>query len=81
MVDLVLSRIASSLKEAWFGVHLCLIPLLPRQNWGGKLAQFERVILRPAGTSLFVDRSYDKPAEAPNVGNVCWAALRVTKNA
>ena len=29
IVDLVLARIASSMKEGWFGAHLCLIPLQP----------------------------------------------------
>ena len=81
MVDLALARIASSLVEDWFGAHLCMIPLLPRKNWSGKLAPFERVILWPAGAALFAGRISGKLGEAPNVENARWAAFRITKNA
>ena len=57
MVDLVLTRIASSMKEDWLGAHLWLLPSLPWKSWGGKLAPFERVLSWPASTLLFVDTS------------------------
>ena len=81
MVDIVVARVASSFKEDWFGAHICLMPLAPCKNWSSKLAPFERVILWPAGTALFVDTSSGKTVEVPNVENACWAAFPITKNA
>ena len=81
MVDIALARIASPLKEDWFRTHICLVPPLPWQNRIGKLAPFERVILRTAGTALFVNRSSGKLTGMPNVENACWAVFRITKNA
>ena len=69
------------MKEDRFGANLRLIPLLPWKTWNCKLAPFERALLWPAGASLFVDRSPGRLLEAPNVGDVCWAAFRIMKNA
>ena len=81
MVDLALSRIASLMKEDWFGSDLRLFPLFPWGNWCAGLASFERVIEWSADASFFVERSSGAPKLVPDVGDVEWAVFRNTKRA
>ena len=73
MAELVLARIAASMREEWFGTHLGLLPLIPWKHWLPKLALFARVLSRGSspGRRLWV----------PVVGDVRWAVFRIAIDA
>ena len=79
LVDAARLRMSSSLKEDWFGPHLCLCPLLPWKPWFPKLASFEHVILWPADMLLSVERGGGIPRLVHNGENAGWAAFRISK--
>ena len=81
MADLVLPRIALSVKEAWFGCHLLLAPLSPWKAWIPKLSQFERVLVLGAVKPLFADSSSGHRQWALMVEDAQWAVFRLIKDA
>ena len=81
MVELVLPRIAFSVKEAWFGCHLLLAPLLPWEPRMPKLSLSERVLIWDAFSPLFADSSSEHRHWAPMVEDVQWAVFRLTFDA
>ena len=70
MVDLVLSSISLSMRQNWFGSHLCPFPLSPWKNWCARSASFECVTKWPANALLFVERISGEPKLVPNVEDV-----------
>ena len=81
MVELVLARIALSVKETWFGCHLLLVPLIPWKPWMPKLGRFERVLVWDAFTPLFADSSSGNRQWVPMVEDVQRAVFRLTEDA
>ena len=81
MIDLVLARIASSMREEWFGTHLVLLPQLPLKPWFPRLPLYERVLEWNPGAQLFADSGTGQRKWAPVVGEIRWAVLRLTRNA
>ena len=51
MAELVLARVAASMREERQGAHLVLVPLIPWKHWLPKLARFQRVLAWAADTS------------------------------
>ena len=81
MVELVLARTALSVKEAWFGCHLSLAPLIPWKPWMPKLGRFERVLVWGAFTPLFADSSSGHRQWVPMVEDAQRAVFRLNKDA
>ena len=81
MAELVLSRIASSMREAWRGTHLVMLPLLPWKTWFPKLSLFARELEWSADTQLFADSSSGHRAWVPVVDDIRWAVFSLTKSA
>ena len=81
MVDLVLSRIASSMREDWRGTHLVLLPQLPWKPWFPKLPLYERVLEWNPDAQLFADSSTGQRKWVPVVDEIRWAVFRLAKNA
>ena len=81
MAELVLARIAASMREAWVGSHLVLLPLLPWQPWFPRLSLYERVVEWSSDAQLFADSSSGHREWIPVVEEVRWAVFRLTKNA
>ena len=81
MVDLVLSRIAASMREDWSGTHLALPPHLPRKPWFPRLPVYERVLEWNPDARLFADSSTGQRKWVPVADEIRWAVFRLTKNA
>ena len=81
MVELVLCRIFSSLRESWRGAHLVLLPLLPWKPWYPKLSWLRREMEWGANVQLFADSSSGHRSWAPVGDDFPWAVFSSTKNA
>ena len=81
MIDLVVPRIASSMREEWFGTHLALLPQLPRKPWFPTLPLYGRVLEWNRGAQLFAYSSTDQRKWVPVVDGIRWAVSRSTRNA
>ena len=81
MAELVLTRIAASMREDWRGTHLVLLPLLPWKPRFPKLSQFAQEIQWGADTQLFADSISGHRVWVPVVDEVRWAFFRLTKSA
>ena len=77
MIDRVLTRAASSLREDWPGPHLRLRPLKSWKPWCPKLAFFEHIILWPSDLSLFLDRINGLPQVIRDEEKMARAVFRL----
>ena len=81
IVDLVLPRIALSIKEAWFGCRLLLVLLFPWKPWVTEWSQFERVLVWGSFTPLYTDSSSGHRHWVPMAEDAQWAVFRLIKDA
>ena len=81
MAELVLARIAASMREDWIGSRLVRLPLLPWKPWFPRLPLYERAAEWSSGAQLFADSSSGHREWVPVVEEVRWAVFRLTKNA
>ena len=81
MVDPVLSRIASSMREDWSGAHLVLLPQLPWKPWFPGLPLYNRVMEWSPDAQLFADSSSGERKWVPVVGEIRWAVFCLARNA
>ena len=68
LIHMALGRIHRSIREAWFGVHVCFLLVQPWKRWFSKLYGLSIVLARTADSELFVDRSAGLPRRAPTKG-------------
>ena len=81
MVEPVLCRIFSSMREDWRGTHSALLPLLPWEPWCPKLPLLSREMEWGTDVQLFADSISGHRSWIPSGEDINWAIFSLTKNA